>query len=66
MLYRYTRTADGGLKKAPVTKAEVPATGEMIALPGKKHRSYKAPVILGPNNKPIKPPLIKLPGKKGA
>jgi hypothetical protein len=38
----------------------------MIALPGKKHRTYRAHVTLDINNKPQRTPLIKIPGKKGA
>lgn len=66
MLYRYVRK-DGKLTKAPVTKAtlKAPALGEMIALPGKKHRTYRAGIKLGIDNKPLKPPIM-LVKKKGA
>ena len=66
MIHRYTRD-NGRLIKTPVTAKTLtpPAPGEMIALPGKKHRTYRAPVTLGLDKKPLKPPIM-LVKKKGA
>jgi hypothetical protein len=32
----------------------------MVALPGKKHRTYRAPVRLDANNKPVRTPLTEV------
>jgi len=66
MIHRYRRE-NGRLVKTPVTETTLtpPTPGEMIALPGKKHRTYRAGVTLGIDNKPLKPPIM-LVKKKGA
>lgn len=66
MVYRYRRTADGGLEKSPLRKKDSGGSDYLVALPGKKPRHYRAPVILGIDNKPLRPPLLKIRGKKRA
>ncbi len=62
-VYRYRR----GVGRA-VVKEETPDAsarkGELIAITGKKHRTYRAPVTLDANNKPIRTPLVDVGRRK--
>ena len=60
--YRYRRGVGRALQKQPAGDRP-PKAGEMIALPGTKHRTYRAPVTLDANNKPVRTPLIEV-GRK--
>lgn len=62
-LYRYTRGVGRAITKTPAGDTPLRA-GEMIALPGKKHRTYRAPVTLDANNKPVQTPLHPVEGIK--
>lgn len=55
-VYRYKRGVGRAVTKTPAGD-KPPRAGEMIALPGKKHRTYRATVRLDANNKPVRPPL---------
>jgi hypothetical protein len=55
-IYRYTRGVGRAVIKAVITDTK-PGVGEMIALPGKKHRTYRAPITLDSSNKPVRTPL---------
>lgn len=71
--YVYKRT-ETGAERTPVSDADAHTLikdmllypGEMMALPGKKHRTYRAPILLDDNHKPIRTPLTVIEGKKGA
>lgn len=56
-VYRYTRGVRRRLVRRRDRPAEPVQPGELVAHPGKKHRTYRAPVQLGPDNKPIRPKL---------
>jgi hypothetical protein len=61
--YRYRRGVGGELQKSPAGDTAARA-GELIALPGKKHRTYRAPVTLDANNKPVRTSLVDVRRKK--
>jgi len=70
MAHKYRRSATGSLEKIPITEADLAGgltilPGDMIPIPGKKPRRYRAPRVLGPDNKPLRPPITAV-RKKGA
>lgn len=62
-LYRYTRGVGRTVVKTPTTDTKAKA-GELIALPGQKHRTYRAPVMLDANNKPVRTRLVDIQRRK--